>query len=317
MSGQIIKVIAVVGPTASGKTSLAVSLAQKYHGEVVSADSMQVYRGMDIATAKPTPEEMGPIPHHLIDFLDPSEEFSVADYAKLAHKTIEEISMRGKQPFLVGGTGLYLDSVLDNIQFAQMKNDPQLERELLQLAQQEGHEALFAKLAEVDPETASRLHPNNLGRVIRAIVVYQLTGITMAEHQRRSREGPVKYQSLKIGLNYSDRQILYQRIEQRVDQMLDLGLLDEARQVFDNKTKKTAAQAIGYKELYNYFEGKISLEEAIDQLKRETRRYAKRQLSWLRRDKNILWFYPDSEDFNEILKKIAFSIDNFLKMWYD
>lgn len=307
-----IPVVAVVGPTASGKTGLAVSIARQFGGEVISADSMQVYRGMDVATAKPSEEEKQGIPHHLMDCLDPGAPFSVADYAALAHKAIADVFARGKLPLLVGGTGLYVGAVLDDLRFTESKSDPALREKWSRFAEEKGGEALLAELQKLDPETAARLHPNDRGRIIRAIEVCCLTGIPMSEQQRRSR-GESRYRSLKIGLNYRDRQALYDRIDRRVDQMLEQGLLAEAREAIQTDGP-TALQAIGCKEFGSYFAGISTLEEAVESVKRESRRYAKRQLTWFRRDPEIRWFYPDETDGETLRKNIFENIDNFLHM---
>lgn len=308
-----IPLIAVVGPTASGKTALAVSLAKRFHGEVISADSMQIYKQMNIATAKPTVEEMDGIPHHLIDCLDLSQKFSVADYTALAHQKAAEIYARGHLPILAGGTGLYIDSVVNNISFSEIRTDEELRKELTRLAEEKGAEYLLEELNRFDPESAKRLHPNNLSRIIRAIEVYRLTGITMTEHQRRSRLTPSGYDAVMIGLDFQDRQKLYDRINLRVDRMFADGLLEEAREILSNKNLGTARQAIGYKELQYYFDGQESLEEAIQKIKQETRRYAKRQLTWFRRNPNIHWIYVDCcRDFADVSEQAALLL-NFIE----
>lgn len=308
-----IPLIAVVGPTASGKTALAVSLARRFHGEVISADSMQIYKQMNIATAKPTVEEMDGIPHHLIDCLDLSQKFSVADYTALAHQKAAEIYARGHLPILAGGTGLYIDSVVNNISFSEIRTDEELRKELTRLAEEKGAEYLLEELNRFDPESAKRLHPNNLSRIIRAIEVYRLTGITMTEHQRRSRLTPSGYDAVMIGLDFQDRQKLYDRINLRVDRMFADGLLEEAREILSNKNLGTARQAIGYKELQHYFDGQESLEEAIQKIKQGTRRYAKRQLTWFRRNPNIHWIYVDCcRDFADVSEQAALLL-NFIE----
>ena len=288
-----IKVIVICGPTASGKTSLAVELAKRVRGEVVCADSMQIYKGMDIATAKPTVEEMQGIPHHIVDFLEPSESFSVADYVELAHKIISGISARGSVPIICGGTGLYIDSLTENIQFQQTVTKTPVREELRALADEKGNAHLLEMLREIDPETAERLHENNLSRIIRAIEVYKTTGVTMSEQIRQSKSLGSPYSVLRICLDYRDRAVLYERIDKRVDIMLENGLLDEAKKVLADSTLQTARQAIGYKELAPYFAGSLPLEDCIDNLKRSTRRYAKRQLTWFRRSTDTVWLYPD------------------------
>lgn len=287
------RIIAVVGPTASGKTALAVELALKYNGEVISADSMQIYKGMSIATAKPDEAEMKGVRHHLMDFLDPKESFSVSDYVKLANETAKDIIKRGKLPVLCGGTGLYIRSFIENIQFTEEKSDLDLRRELNIRYINEGGERLIEELREFDPETAERLHPSQSKRIIRAIEVYRLTGITMAEAVKSSKAVPSPFDFTVLGLTFFDRQKLYDRIDRRVDKMIESGLVDEARRFYGSDIGSTARAAIGYKELKAYIEGEESLEEAVDRLKLETRHYAKRQLTWFRRDKYINWIEAD------------------------
>lgn len=288
-----IKLLAVVGPTASGKTSLAVELAQRLDGEVVSCDSMQIYRGMTIATAAPTIEEQCGIPHHLVGIIEPTESFSVVEYVRLAKAAIAEITERGKLPILCGGTGLYYSSLTEGIEFSEASELPELREELRRRAESEGGEALLAELARFDPETAARLAPADHKRIIRAIEVYRATGITMTQHIADSRSRPSDYDTTAIGLFYNDRQRLYDRINLRVDVMLEMGLLEETRRFFAENTAGTAVQAIGYKELKPYLDGLCSLEEAADNLRQATRRYAKRQISWFGRDERIARLYMD------------------------
>ena len=292
MNQQKIPVVAVAGPTASGKTALAILLAERLGGEVVSADSMQVYRGMDIATAKPAPEEMRGIPHHLIGCVGPEEPYSLGRYAADAHAAVADIAARGKVPILCGGTGLYLDTVLDSRDIGETGSDPAVRRELSALAAEKGGGFLLEMLREFDPETAASLHENNLPRIIRAIEVYRLSGMTMSALQKKSREAPERYRALRIGIAYKDRAVLYDRINRRVDLMMEQGLLEEAG-AFREARLETSAQAIGYKELFPYLEGEKSLPECLESLKQATRRYAKRQLTWFRRDERIYWVYPD------------------------
>jgi len=296
-----IPMIAVVGPTASGKTALSIDLALRFDGEIVSADSKQIYRHMTVGTAAPDEEEKRGVPHHLMQFLAPDALFSVAEYVDLAGKCIREINARGKLPVLTGGTGLYVSSLLDNITFFENKSDPALRKELEELAAEKGNDFVLDELRKVDPELAQTLHPNNLGRVIRGIEAYRLTGITMSEQQRLSRQNPSPYDCCVIGLNYRDRQKLYDRIDKRVHVMMEKGLLDEIRQLIAMGYSSTAAQAIGYKEFFDYLEGKGSLEEAIAKVQMESRRYAKRQLTWFRRDERVNWLYIDDYgDYNEL-----------------
>ena len=297
-----IRVVAIVGPTASGKTKLSVALAEKLNAEIISADSMQIYKGMDIATAKPRIEDMRGIKHHLIDFLSPSEQFDVVKYVSLAKQCIEDINSRGKLPLLCGGTGLYVDSLLNNIQFTSNQSDPCLRKELEEKAKQYGSEVLLRELALFDPESAERLHPNNVKRIIRAIEIYRTTGITMTEQLENSRKAPSLYDTYLIGLTTKNRQILYDRINRRVDQMIEDGLIEEARKVLASDCSMTAMNAIGYKELKPYFNGECKSHDAIEKIKLETRRYAKRQLTWLKRNKKIDWIAVDDYDsFDEIV----------------
>lgn len=302
------KLIAVVGATASGKTDMGVMLAKEFDGEVVSADSMQIYKGMDIATAKPTKEEMQGIPHHLIDFLDRDVSFSVADYVKLANEKIFDIISRGKLPIIVGGTGLYIDSLLNNVKFSETKKDEEYCKSLEKFAEINGNEELHKILSEVDPESAVNIHPNNLVRVIRALEVYHTTGRKLSELKAESLSEESPYDSYIIGLNYSDRNILYDRINRRVDIMLQKGLVEEAQALYLESGKmKTASNAIGYKELIPYFEKKASLEECADIIRQETRHYAKRQLTWFRRNEKINWFmldkYSEKSKISQICRK--------------
>lgn len=301
--------LAVVGPTASGKSALAVGLAERMNGEVVSCDSMQIYKGFSIATAVPTAEEMKGIPHHLLSFADTSEKFSVVEYCRLAKECIAEISAKDCLPILCGGTGLYFNSLVDGIEFADIENDEAVRNELTERAVREGGEKLLAELAAVDPETAARLAPADHKRIIRAIEVYMLSGVTMSEYIRRSKEKPAEYNLCVIGLGFNDRQRLYDRVDRRVDIMLELGLVDETKRFYEQERGATAVQAIGYKEIKPYLDGECSLDEAADNLKRATRRYAKRQLSWFRRDGRINWMNVDEYgSFDELLndaEKIA------------
>lgn len=299
-----IPLIVICGPTASGKTSLSIAIAKALNGEIVSCDSMQIYKGMDIATAKPTEEERSDAVHHLVDFLDPGETFSVAEYVKLANDAIMDISSRGKQPIVCGGTGLYVTSLVDNVTFDEFGSNDELRNELCALAKEKGNSYLLEMLREFDPESAERLHENNLNRIIRAIEVYKITGKTITDYNRDSKLIESPYDTVMIGINYRDRQKLYDRINLRVDIMVKDGLLEEAKEVLSNENMRTAAQAIGYKELLPCFSGEKSLEECLNNLKMQSRRYAKRQLTWLRRDERINWIYADEcESFEEIVSK--------------
>lgn len=299
-----IPVAAVVGPTATGKTRLAVEISLRFGGEVVSADSMQIYRGLDVGTAKPAAKEMRGVTHHLMNFLDPSEPFSVADYVSLASQCIREISERGKLPVVAGGTGLYVRSLLSNVSFAPQGRDDALRQRLQKKAEEEGPASLAEELRSFDPESAERIHPNNVGRMIRAIEIYRVTGVTMTEQMKRSKETPPPYDDLIIGLTYRDRAKLYEAIDLRVDSMMQAGLLQEAEKVYRMPKPSTAAQAIGYKEFFPYFRGECSLEESVASVKRESRRYAKRQLTWFRRDESVNWLCVDEfSDFQSVFSK--------------
>lgn len=308
-------IIVVLGPTASGKTALAVELAKIYNGEVVSADSMQIYKGMNILTAKPSDSEMQGIKHHLIDFLEPETDFSVADYVRLANNAIDDIAGRWKLPILAGGTGLYINSLIDNIKFDDTTGDKELREKLFDLAKEKGNHYLWERLLEVDEVTASQVHENNVSRVIRALEVYEKTGEKLSEHKRASRLEKSRFEPAMIGLTFSDRQLLYDRINNRVDIMISEGLLDEAEDIYKNKSLNTAHQAIGYKELIPYFSGQALLEDCIEKIKLETRRYAKRQLTWFRRDEHIFWIEVDKyKNLEEILEKAKIYIAKCIKL---
>lgn len=293
-----IRIVTVAGPTASGKTALAVALAKRLNGEVVSADSMQVYAEPRIGTARPDESEMAGIPHHLLGFVPLSRPYSVAQYAEDARAAIADIHSRGKLPILCGGTGLYIQAVTENLSFSPEDSHDDCRAELKARAAAEGIEALLAELTAVDPETAARLHPNDEGRIIRALEVYKMTGRTMTEQRRLSRTQPTPYNNTLLFLDFRNREVLYDRIDRRVDAMLQNGLLAEAERLLAAPTAPTAMQAIGYKELAPYFAGRLTLSEAVDNLKRSTRRYAKRQLSWFRRLAEPLYVddYPDPAD---------------------
>ncbi len=308
-------IIVVLGPTASGKTALAVELAKLYNGEVISADSMQIYKGMDILTAKPTEEEKQGIKHHLMDFLEPETDFSVADYVKLANIAVDDISRRGKIPILTGGTGLYINSLIDNIKFDDTTGDKEYRERLLAIANEKGNRYLWERLLEVDEETALSVHENNISRVIRALEVFEKTGERLSEHKKSSRLEESRFEPAMIGLTFSDRQMLYDRINKRVDAMIDDGLVNEAKEIYYSRNLNTAHQAIGYKELIPYFSGQASLEDCIEKIKMETRRYAKRQLTWFRRDKRINWIEVDKyENIEDILEKVKKYIAICIKM---
>ncbi len=309
-----IPVIAVVGPTASGKTALSINIAKRFSGQVVSADSMQIYEKMNIATAKPTDDEMQGIPHHLIGFQPISQKFSVAEYVTLAKECIEKIHNQGDLPVVAGGTGLYVDSLLQNIQFSQEDENTETRKELTAMFQEKGAEFMLEALREIDPQTAEKLHLNDKSRIIRALEVYKLTGKTLTEQKILSRLEESPYRVLYIGINYRDRNVLYDRINRRVDIMVENGLLDEAKEFYNTSRDTTACQAIGYKELAPYFNGEKTLEECLESLKTETRHYAKRQLTWFRKNENINWVYPDDyENIEEMLEYVYSLAYEFLK----
>lgn len=285
-------VIAVVGPTASGKTALGVAIAKALHGEVISFDSMQIYEGMDIATAKPTKEEMRCVPHHLIGVVAQNASFSVAQFKVMCTQAIEDVLSRGKVPVLVGGTGLYFDTVYYNTTFFESA-DTSMRETLAERLKEEGAEALLRELREIDPNIAGTLHASDAKRIIRALEVYYTTGKTISEQNRLSRLQASSYSFCVLGLGAQNRAFLYDRIDRRVDMMVQQGLLEEARLFFAQSTAGTAKQAIGYKELKPYFDGTCSLEEALAKLKTQTRRYAKRQLTWFRRNDAIHWLMID------------------------
>ncbi|MGN0467868.1 MAG: tRNA (adenosine(37)-N6)-dimethylallyltransferase MiaA [Acutalibacteraceae bacterium] len=291
-------VIVIAGPTASGKTALGIEVAKRVDGEIISADSMQIYKDITVATAKPTEEEMSEVKHHLVDFLPLGEKFSVAKYKALAQKKIDEIFEKGKTPVIVGGTGLYIDSLLNNTVFCDYEQND-VRQKIEAVADKVGIEKIYEHLKTIDPEAASKLHLNDRKRIIRALEVYYLTGKTISEQNELSHTEKSKYAFCLIGLNAHDRQFLYDRINSRVDKMLESGLIEEARRFYSSDISNTAAQAIGYKELKPYLDGEVSLEEATENLKMETRRYAKRQLTWFRRYEEINWVYIDEENITE------------------
>lgn len=285
--------IAVAGVTAAGKTALGIGLSLAFSGEVVSADSMQVYRGMEIAAAAPTAHERAQAPHHLVGFLDPGQEFSVADYAALARKTIADIHSRGKVPVVVGGTGLYMGALLDGIRFDSFPGDTALRAALCKRAREEGAQALYEELRQVDAALCGKLHPNNAGRVIRALEVYYTTGVPMSEHQRRAAQEGSGYAVCAMALDFRDREKLRARIDARVDKMAQDGLVEEARRFYEGDPARTARAAIGYKELDGYLKGEMELGEALQLVKLRTRQYAKRQRTWFKRDARFEWIYAD------------------------
>lgn len=305
------KVIAVGGPTATGKTALSVALAQRFDGEIINADSMQVYQKLSIGTAKATQEERQGIVHHLLDFLPPEQPYSVADFVTSAGKLIPEIIGGGHLPLIVGGTGLYITSLLNGVQFAPEQNDPKIRQALQREAETDGAAVLYERLRAQDPSYAAKVHPNNLPRIIRALELFAITGRTMSEQQKSSRPAVPPYQSLCLCLTCRDRAALYRRIDRRVDHMLEQGVLAEAEMVWQHKEQyRTAAQAIGYKEFFPYFEGTAPLDMCVEHLKQATRQYAKRQLTWFRHQNEAVWLYIDEED---AVQKATELVQNFLK----
>lgn len=299
----MIPLVVIGGPTASGKTALSVALAKKIGGEIVSADSMQIYKYMDIGSAKPTEEEKEGIPHHLMDVALPTENFSLGDYLILARKAIEDIHSRGKMPIVVGGTGLYINSLINNIELTEEDNTSKIRETLTKFVNSEGVAPLYERLKEIDPESAERIHPNNVKRVMRAVEIYEATGKTMTETLKESKRPPI-YKAFQYAIDY-DREILYDRINKRVDIMIDQGLVEEVKTLIKMGCTRdnTSMQGIGYKEVFDYIEGKQSIGEMADEIKQATRRYAKRQLTWFKRN-DMTWLKPDKIDVDALIKEI-------------
>ena len=299
-AGNKQKLIVVLGPTATGKTDLAIHLARRFGGEIISADSMQIYRGLDIGTAKATVQEQRAAPHHLIDICDPQQRFSVADYLTLAREKITEIAGRGAVPIIAGGTGLYISSLIEGIRFLDEPADDGLRARLAQQARELGGEEMYRRLEALDPQAAAAIHPHNEKRVLRALELYEKTGRTITSQREQSRAQEAPYNPLLLGLNFESREQLYQRIGLRIDRMVEQGVLEEARRVYENRDGWiTAAQAIGYKEFFPYFEGTATLEACVNKLKQATRNYAKRQLTWFRRMERVNWcdaLCPDADE---------------------
>lgn len=285
------KILVVTGPTATGKTALSVELAKKLGGEIVSADSMQIYRGMDIGTAKVTKAEMQNIPHHMIDIADPSEDYSVSRYVEEADAAVRGILSRGRLPIVAGGTNLYIDSLIAGLDFAEKAEDAALRESLNKQYDDIGGEAMLEHLRGFDPERAAKLHPADKRRIVRAVEIYILTGETITRHDEEMKKRPKRYDAVKIALTFADRAVLYDRINARVDKMVSDGLFDEVKGLLDSglSPESTSMQAIGYKEPAAYFRGEMSKDAAIELIKLSSRRYAKRQLTWLRRDTTVLW----------------------------
>ncbi|PWU68797.1 tRNA (adenosine(37)-N6)-dimethylallyltransferase MiaA [Gracilibacillus dipsosauri] len=304
------KIIVVVGPTAVGKTALSIKVAKEFNGEIISGDSMQVYREMDIGTAKVTEQEMAGIPHHLIDILDPADSFSVADFQKRVRESIREIAARNKTVIIAGGTGLYIQSVLYDYQFAEEERNAIYQQRIESEIETKGIEAVYERLKQIDPEQAEKIHPNNKRRLIRALEVYDRTGKTMTEYQQDQNE--MLYDAYIVGLDM-DRAVLYDRINARVDQMVEDGLLEEVKKLLDNGYEHTQSmRGIGYKELIPYYKGEISLEGALDLLKRNSRRFAKRQYTWFKNKMPVQWYSILPETKEKVFRIILSDLEGFL-----
>ncbi|MBR6502246.1 MAG: tRNA (adenosine(37)-N6)-dimethylallyltransferase MiaA [Clostridia bacterium] len=301
------KIICVVGPTASGKTGLGIALAKQFNGEVISADSMQIYRDMHIASAAPDESETDGVPHHLVEFLPYGSSYTVADYVKAAREKITEIASRGKLPIIVGGTGLYINSLVNNVEFVEQETDYNLRDKITEEFDRVGGEEMLGRLRQIDPDAAEKLHANDKRRIIRAFEIFESTGNTKSFNDEQSIKNESPYDATIIGITYRDREKLYERINLRVDIMLENGLLQEAREAFDKNLGGGAIQAIGHKEFFDYFKGEISLEEAVENLKRSTRRYAKRQLTWFNKDTRINWIFKDE------IEDATFEAKKFMK----
>lgn len=303
------KLVCVVGPTGCGKTRLGVELAKRLDGEVVSCDSMQIYRGMTIGTAAPTENEMDGVPHHMVGVVGPEENYSVARYAEDAARCVDDIISRGRQPVVVGGTGLYLNALLAGHGFAGGDKDGKCRAELEERWEKQGGEAMYAELLRIDPETAGVLHRNDKKRILRALEIWRETGKTMAQHNAETKQIPLRYDSVRIGLAYEDREEMKRAIDARVDRMVEAGLFEEVQSLLAAGVpcSATAMQAIGYKEALSFFDGRATREEAAAEIKLRSRQYAKRQLTWLRRDRDIYWYYwKKTRDFSSCL---AFSTE--------
>ena len=300
------KVIVIAGPTASGKTDLAIELALRINGEIISADSMQIYREMNIGTAKPTMEERKGIPHHMLDIVDPDEEFSVAQFQQGAKKCIKDILSRGKVPIVAGGTGLYINAVVNNITFSETITDWNYRNQLQNIAREQGPEALHTLLQEVDPISAENIHPNNVKRVIRALEVYETTGKPISQHQLESRQKKPEYDYKIFGIEV-ERDVLYRRIESRADKMLEMGLYEEVENILKKgySPDLVSLQGIGYKEIIMAILGKCTLEEAVDKIKLNTRHLAKRQMTWFRKTENLKWMKTAEMDKWAMIKKLS------------
>ncbi|MBM6618358.1 tRNA (adenosine(37)-N6)-dimethylallyltransferase MiaA [Bacillus suaedaesalsae] len=298
------KLLVIIGPTAVGKTKLSIDLAKHFDGEIISGDSMQIYRTMDIGTAKITTDEMEGVPHHLIDIKDPVESYSVAEFQVNVRALISEITSRNKLPIIVGGTGLYIQSVIYDYQFSEQGSNESVRMKLEKELEEHGIESIYERLRQIDPSSAGKIHPNNHRRVIRALEVFLTTGQTMSQNQEEQIEDELLYDTTLIGL-MMEREKLYDRINARVDHMMKNGLIEEVKALHDQNLRNVQSiQAIGYKEIYNYLDGQVSLEDAIELLKRNSRRYAKRQLTWFRNKMDVTWFDMTNLDYEKKLKEI-------------
>ena len=294
------KVIVICGPTASGKTALSIELAKQINGEIVSCDSMQIYKDMDIGTAKPTPDEMQGIKHYLIGHVSPEERYSVADYKTDAKKAIKEIIEKGKMPIVVGGTGLYLDSLIYEIEYQDIKLDEEYRKKLEEEVEEKGLEKLYNRAKQIDEKAIEKISPNDKKRILRILEIYHATGKTKTEQEIESRKKEVEYDYKVYALDW-DRQKLYDRINKRVDMMIEQGLIEEVKQILEKyDTFPTAMQGLGYKEVVDYLKGKLTKEEMIEKIKMETRRYAKRQLTWFRKNKQTIWLNAENTIQNNI-----------------
>ena len=294
------KVIVICGPTASGKTALSIELAKQINGEIVSCDSMQIYKDMNIGTAKPTEEEQKGIKHYLIDFVSPDERYSVADYKQDAKKAIKEILKKGKVPIVVGGTGLYIDSLIYEIEYQDIEFDEKYRKQLEERSKKEGLEVLYNEAKKIDPEAITKISPNDKKRILRILEIYNATGKNKTEQEKESRKNEVEFDYKVYAISW-DREKLYDRINQRVDIMIDQGLIEEVQKIYSKYNKfPTAMQGLGYKEVLEYLEGKCNKQEMIDKIKQETRRYAKRQLTWFRKNKQTIWLDGQEKIQNNI-----------------
>jgi tRNA dimethylallyltransferase len=308
------KLVVIIGPTAVGKTKLSIDIAKRFNGEIISGDSMQIYRSMDIGTAKITPDEMEGITHHLLDIKDPADTYSVAEFQENVRALIKDISGRKKLPIIVGGTGLYIQSVIYDYQFSEKGSDQAIREKLEKEATDHGIQPIYEKLQKVDPSSSDRIHPNNHRRVIRALEVYLTTGKTMSQYLEEQEEGTLLYDVVILGLTM-DREKLYERINLRVDKMITEGLIQEVKSLHDKGLRDVQSiQAIGYKEIYDYLDHHTTLDEAVDLLKRNSRRYAKRQLTWFRNKMDVTWFDMTNIDYQKKLVEIIYYIAGKLEI---